>query len=577
MKKILFLSALALGLMTSCSEDEYIPSSSLDANSIAFSTQSGVSTRSGSTATSLEKFTVDAVTNDGTQYFAGTEFAFNSNMGVFQSNTPYYWPLTNSLSFYAINTPGTVSYNEQNVPEYSYQNWGGETDLVAATVLSGEKKIPYPLKFQHVLSQVYISAEAENKTEELTYQLVSVDMKAACNGTYKFADATNGVGTWEIDGNVGKGYSFNDALPISFAQDGKAYPNTTYWNILPVTDNQIVFRVCYKVFKNGQLIADFTGENGKNCIIEHPSLLSGKKYIYNFLLTRGTDDAITFTTSMQNWTDGGTTNHTPVKLVTSLSVAPKDHWMTIGDTKQIIVDSFAPADAVPTVSWSSSNTNVATVDAETGLVTAVGPGVAVITAKTPNNVGATCNVRVQNVDGTDGNYGYVDLGFPNGLLWATQNVGATKMEDDGLFFQWGSTTGYTSPSRFTFTRSSYTCPNQITPETDAVTANMGGSWRMPDNGEFGNLKIYTNYYYTKIGKRTGWIFESKKDPSKFIFLPHSGAITGNNQVNENMQGLYYSSAWSGATYYLALLPQSVAVQSTTSQWMGLPMRGVCQK
>lgn len=85
MKKILFLSVLALGLMTSCSNDDYLSSSTLEPNSIAFSTQQGGSTRSGSTITSLTNFTVDAVACEGEQYFIGIDFAYNSTLGVFQS------------------------------------------------------------------------------------------------------------------------------------------------------------------------------------------------------------------------------------------------------------------------------------------------------------------------------------------------------------------------------------------------------------------------------------------------------------------------------------------------------------
>ena len=32
---------------------------------------------------------------------------------------------------------------------------------------------------------------------------------------------------------------------------------------------------------------------------------------------------------------------------------------------------------------------------------------------------------------------YVDLGLPSGTMWATCNVGATKLEDQGLLFQFG--------------------------------------------------------------------------------------------------------------------------------------------
>lgn len=308
MKKIFFLSVFALGLMTSCSKDDLTSAPSYDNNAIAFATKSAYKaiTRSGATINSIDKFTVSAVDESETPFFSGVEFSYNTAKGVFNSNTPYYWPLSGSLNFYAISNPGTVSLDAHNTPKYSYENWGGETDLVAATVLSGEKQIPYPLVFQHVLSQVYVSAEAKNKTEQLTYKLTSVEMTTPCNGTYSFANATAGIGTWEIDNNTGKEYSFADALPLSFTQTGSVSTSTTYWNILPVTDGKIQFRVGYQVFQNGQMIAEFSGANAKTCEVITPNLVSGKRYVYNFLLTRGTEDAITFTMSMADW-DGNAT------------------------------------------------------------------------------------------------------------------------------------------------------------------------------------------------------------------------------------------------------------------------------
>lgn len=45
-------------------------------------------------------------------------------------------------------------------------------------------------------------------------------------------------------------------------------------------------------------------------------------------------------------------------------------------------------------------------------------------------------------DGKENGFEYVDLGLPFGTMWATCNVGADKIEDYGLLFQWGRTDGY---------------------------------------------------------------------------------------------------------------------------------------
>lgn len=314
MKKILFLSALALGLMTSCSEDEQLSLPTVGSNTIAFATQSAnmPMTRSGATITSLNKFTVDAVNTDNTTFFANVQYVYDNTQGLFISSTPYYWPTTNKLSFYAISDPGTVSRDANKVPHYAYADWAGEKDLVAATVLAGEKTIPYPLTFQHVLSQVSVSAEAKDKSEQLTYKLTSVEMETPCDGTYSFADATGGIGTWEIDNASNNKYSFADALPLSFNETGSVNSGTIYWNILPVTNGKIKFKVGYQVFQNGKMIAEFSGANTKICEVENPNLASGKRYVYNFLLTRGTENVITFTTDIVDWDSSATvTNKEP--------------------------------------------------------------------------------------------------------------------------------------------------------------------------------------------------------------------------------------------------------------------------
>lgn len=307
------IAATMVGI-TSCSQEDDIPASSTGiSNTIVFSTNSNVGiTRSGQTTNWLNKFTVSAVNSDNTAHFSSTEFSFDPMEGVFKSSTPYYWPVGSSLSFFAISNPGTVELDANNVPHYVYGNWDGETDLVAATVLTGNKQVPYPLAFQHVLSQIVISADAADKTEKLTYKLVDVEMTAPCNGIYSFASDTGGAGTWEISNSSTKAYSYSSALPKSFDENGSATSGKVYWNILPVKNGTITFKVAYQVFQNGKMIADYTGSKAKTCELVNPNLNSGCIYTYNFKLTRGSNDEITFSTSMAVWDGGHSGTLTPV-------------------------------------------------------------------------------------------------------------------------------------------------------------------------------------------------------------------------------------------------------------------------
>ena len=312
MKKFLFLSALAAvtGLMTSCSQDDDFTGStnangeSSTAVSFTTNTQNAVTTRSGATINSLDKFYVTGVNPEKTSFFNQEEFKYDYATAQFRSAINHYWPVNSNLSFYAISNEGTVTFDGNAVPSYTYTDWGGETDLVAATVVSGEKQIPYPLTFKHLTSKVAISAEAEDKAQTLAYKLVGVKMKTPSTGTYSFATATGGQGSWSIDNSKTSTYAYTASVPQTFGQTSSVNSGSENWNILPVTTGNIEFTVEYTVSQNGKVIADFTGSNAKTCVVEQPNLQMGKKYNYNFILSVGTYDVITFTATVTDWATG---------------------------------------------------------------------------------------------------------------------------------------------------------------------------------------------------------------------------------------------------------------------------------
>ena len=533
MKKIFFLSAIALGLMTSCSEDEQLSLPSVDNNTIAFATQSANKpmTRSGATITTLSKFTVDAVNTDNTTFFSNVQYVYDNTQGLFISSTPYYWPTTNTLSFYAISDPGTVSRDANKVPHYAYADWAGEKDLVAATVLAGEKTIPYPLTFQHLLSQISVSAEAKDKTEKLTYKVTSIELSAPCDGTYSFADATGGVGTWEINNIYTKEYSFGKSLPCSFSQTGKYSSNNIYWNILPVTDGKLKFKVGYQVIQNDKVVADFTGVNRKICRVEEPNLVSGKRYVYNFLLTRDTEDVITFTTDMTDWAEGSSSTYEPSSTdaeVADLILSKNSLCIKKGETATITINQILPeAASSATIEWSSNNESVATVTSE-GVITAVANGSAVITlaALDGSDFKKTVSVVVSDTDPFNG-VEFVDLGLPSGAKWATMNVGATGLLDPGYLFPWGETEGFPPSGDFTIDYNFFTQDRYLNKDWgsssldlahDAARTNLGGNWRMPSEYECTELLNNTKNYMTTIDGIEGWMFESKVNHSR-MFVP----------------------------------------------------------
>ena len=137
---------------------------------------------------------------------------------------------------------------------------------------------------------------------------------------------------------------------------------------------------------------------------------------------------------------------------------------------------------------------------------------------------------------------YVDLDLPSGALWSTKNVGASKATDYGLYFQWGDTKGYSADqvgsgkrkkefsSDWNFYRwfdgdiiTKYLLINsKLELEDDAAHIHMGGDWHIPSPTKIQELIDNTISEWTSFYGVSGMKFASKKDSSKYIFIPAAG-------------------------------------------------------
>ena len=145
------------------------------------------------------------------------------------------------------------------------------------------------------------------------------------------------------------------------------------------------------------------------------------------------------------------------------------------------------------------------------------------------------------IDYTD--HDYVDLGLPNGTLWATCNVGATAPEGYGDYFAWGETnpkayydwgtyqycngndnynpqlTKYCSDESFGY--NGFTDDlTTLLPEDDAATAHWGTDWRMPTGEEWQELVDNTTITWTTQNGVNGMLFTAMNGNS--LFLPDAG-------------------------------------------------------
>ena len=193
---------------------------------------------------------------------------------------------------------------------------------------------------------------------------------------------------------------------------------------------------------------------------------------------------------------------------------------------------------------------------------------------------------------------YVDLGLPSGTLWATCNVGADKPADYGLYFQWGDTKGYTKDQvgesegqkKFALDWSDYkfgASPNftkynaySATLELvdDAVHANMGGDWHIPTAEQIEELRENTISQWMVLDSASGLAFTSKKDKTKFIFIPAAGCAWNGVVYGIWNDGSIWSSMQSenriNCSHSLDFYNGGQHVYGRSNRFLGLTVRGV---
>ena len=247
--------------------------------------------------------------------------------------------------------------------------------------------------------------------------------------------------------------------------------------------------------------------------------------------------------------------------VASISLDKTSLELNAGD-KQQLTATVSPSNATAKdIHWASSDESIAKVD-EDGLVTAVAPGTATITAYGSSGVSASCTVTVK--EGVQA----VDLGLPSGLKWASCNVGATKPEEFGDYFAWGETAPKADYSRETY---KWCCNGDLDALTkycfdsscwggtgqmdnkskldladDAANANMGGDWRMPTDSDWRELVNNCTVTWTDNYEGTGVagsIFTGKKSgyTGVSIFIPAAGMRIDTATLDPGTYCFYWTS------------------------------------
>lgn len=238
------------------------------------------------------------------------------------------------------------------------------------------------------------------------------------------------------------------------------------------------------------------------------------------------------------------------------------------DSTAILIATVMPDNATDkSVTWSSSDTEVATVSGS-GVVAAVKPGNATVTVKT-NDGGktASCTVIVISSLSPLAIPDAVDLGLSSGLKWASFNMGASSPEEYGYYYAWGevepkSEYSWSTCSWYDGSDNSITKYNAdircgevddrtvLEPGDDVASVKLGGSWRMPTITEW--TELYTECTWTWIALN-GICGRMATGPNgNCIFLPAAGYRDGTSSSYVDTQGWYWSSSLCTTWAYRAL-------------------------
>ena len=196
-------------------------------------------------------------------------------------------------------------------------------------------------------------------------------------------------------------------------------------------------------------------------------------------------------------------------------------------------------------------------------------------------------------------FDYVDLGLPSRTLWATQNIGASKPSDSGLYFQWGDIQGYKfnqvgkDKGQKAFTWDDYKWSingnsknlnkkyiilgKSLEPEDDAAHVHMGGEWHIPSPDQIWELLDNTISEWSELNDVNGMKFISKKDNSKSIFFPAAGyAKNGTLDYCKRVGSIWSSRLSSNTIRYgqqFYFLSEKISLNSY-ARYCGFSVRGV---
>ena len=240
----------------------------------------------------------------------------------------------------------------------------------------------------------------------------------------------------------------------------------------------------------------------------------------------------------------------------------------------------------PGTPYIDENENNYTVDGEgmgsfTGVITGLTPGERYhIRAYVTNGAGtrySDLHYAVTYESDFENGHGFVELGLPSGLKWATCNVGAENPDDYGNYYAWGET----EPNNvYTIDECSTYYENDLyniygNPQYDAAATHWGGKWRMPTNVEMQELIDNCDWTWTTQNGVYGYEVKSRSSVNS-IFIPAAGYRDNEELENAGTQGRYWCGTRPDPEHqgHCHKFEDNVNVCSTEYRYYGFAIRPV---
>ena len=173
--------------------------------------------------------------------------------------------------------------------------------------------------------------------------------------------------------------------------------------------------------------------------------------------------------------------------------------------------------------------------------------------------------------------GYVDLGLPSGLLWASCNIGAENPEEFGDYFAWGEVEPKERYERDNYVGNAtgkYNINQYMELVDDAARHNLGGNWRIPLPEEMDELVNKCTWTWTTLNNVNG--YEVKGPNGNTIFLPAAGEFYS-KPYSQGEGAVYRGNHKRGQTFNLHFGEEHVHTMGEMHEYSGFTIRPVRNK